>query len=127
MPLGRMGRCAVLMDTSGVKLAEFGVALENMRNGEGLASLRQAQQAGYELAQFREVLAAHCPLSHHLLIPRERVTIAAYRGDRLIPFDHARALFEHWQEPRLTLLDGGHLLQADRAGMLRELLRLARA
>ncbi|MBK8480184.1 MAG: hypothetical protein IPL40_03245 [Proteobacteria bacterium] len=81
------------------------------------------------------LMAAHAPLAHRLLVPREQVLLIAGQVDRVVPPAHAEALWEHWGQPALHWFPGGHLLHFGRAAyrdalerflLLRELPRLAR-
>lgn len=61
------------------------------------------------------LMAAHAPLAHRLVLPRERVLLIAGDRDRVVPPAHAEALWEHWGQPALHWFPGGHLLHFGRA------------
>jgi len=62
---------------------------------------REALRAGFRV---------HSPLAHPLRLERERALIVAGNGDRVVPPDHPRWLWEHWGRPPIHWFDGSHLL-----------------
>jgi hypothetical protein len=66
----------------------------------------------------RAAYAVHCPLSHSLAVPRERVLIVGARGDRIVPPEHAYALWQHWDEPSIYWYSGSHLAPFRRARLI---------
>jgi hypothetical protein len=48
--------------------------------------------------------------------------IAAARGDRVVPAEHAVWLWAQWGGPRLTWFTGSHLVPFGRGHVLREIL-----
>jgi len=95
-------------------------------NGEGTAERRQAEEAGISFEHFCRAMAVHAPLAHRLLLPRERVLLVGARADRIIPPIHTEVLHQHWGEPRLCWIPGGHVLQLGRGAYLAELEALCR-
>ena len=73
-----------------------------------------ADAAGFDLEQFRAALAVHCPLSHTLQVPKERVLLVGGRADRVVPNEQVLALWRHWQEPELIWYPGGHYVHFGR-------------
>lgn len=59
--------------------------------------------------ELREGFRVHSPLSHPLVLPRERVMIVAGRGDRVVPPHHPLALWSHWGEPEIHWFGGSHV------------------
>lgn len=73
-----------------------------------------------ELAErIRKVWDFYSPLHMMPAIPKDRILIAASKGDRLCPFPHTKALWEKWGKPPHVFLTGGHWLISDneRRGM----------
>jgi pimeloyl-ACP methyl ester carboxylesterase len=70
------------------------------------------------LAEVRAGYAVHCPLNHALAVPRERVLIVGARGDRLVPPEHAYALWRHWGEPAVHWYSGSHVAPFRRARLV---------
>jgi pimeloyl-ACP methyl ester carboxylesterase len=62
-----------------------------------------------DAATLRRAFRVHSPLAHPLRLPRERVLIAAARGDRIVPPQHPLHLARHWGDPEVRWLAGGHL------------------
>jgi hypothetical protein len=70
---------------------------------------------GMDFDRFSALMAVHSPLRYPgPVIPRERILIAAGRGDRFIPRAHVEALWEHWGQPALEWFPGGHVAQFGR-------------
>jgi predicted alpha/beta-fold hydrolase len=61
---------------------------------------------------------AHCPLTHALAVPRERVFLVAGRGDRVVPPAHVVALWDHWGRPALHWYGGSHVVPFRRREIL---------
>lgn len=72
--------------------------------------------------ELRRSFRLHSPLAHPLRIPKQRVMIAAGRGDRIVPPEHPAALWRHWGEPRIHWFSGGHLTPFGRARVARAVL-----
>lgn len=86
------------------------------------ASLRALHGASepmpFSLAEVRAGYAVHCPLSHALVVPRERVLIVGARGDYIVPVEHAYALWRHWGEPAAHWYSGSHVAPFRRARLI---------
>lgn len=91
------------------------------RHGSNSALRRRAEKAGVTGALLGEVFAAHAPLRRPARIGRERLMVIAGEGDRIAPPSQARALWEHWQRPRIHWFPGGHLAQVGRGEAFRDL------
>ena len=65
--------------------------------------------AGVDWAATERVFSVISPLAMKPHPPRERLFLFAGLGDRLAPPDHVRALWRHWERPRIHWYDGGHL------------------
>lgn len=50
------------------------------------------------------------PLSLAPRVPRERLFICAGTADRVVPPNHARALWRHWDRPEIHWFSGSHVL-----------------
>jgi pimeloyl-ACP methyl ester carboxylesterase len=70
------------------------------------------------LDRLRAGYAVHCPLTYPLAVPRERVLIVGARGDRLVPPEHASALWRHWGEPDVYWYSGSHTAPFRRARLV---------
>jgi hypothetical protein len=56
------------------------------------------------------------PLSYDAVVPHDRRFIYGAIGDRLVTARQAEALWQHWQQPTILWLHGGHILNNVRAG-----------
>ncbi len=70
---------------------------------------RAAQARGLDLEHVRELLRVVSPLAIEPLVPHPRRAIFAGTADRIVPPDHARDLWKHWDEPRIVWYPGGHV------------------
>lgn len=74
------------------------------------------RRSGDELATDWELIGAitHVvsPLAFHPRVPRDRRFIFAGTADRVAPPLQARALWRHWEQPRIHWFAGGHVLGA---------------
>jgi dienelactone hydrolase len=95
-------------------------------HGEGDARMALAIEHGWSLAALRDFTRVHAPLARAPLVPFERRLIIAALGDRICPPDHAHALWQHWDRPRIHWYPGGHLAQFRRGVALREVRTLLR-
>lgn len=76
-----------------------------------LNKIDDSRVGGVTLEELRAIYAVHCPLSFRPKVPRDRQLIIASSGDPIIPEEHPRALWEHWEKPEIHWFDGGHLGQ----------------
>lgn len=92
-------------------------------NGEGTAERAWAESGGVTFEVFCRSMAVHAPLAQPgLAIDPTRVLLLCGRGDRIVPPQHAVALWEHWcREPRLSTLPGSHLAPFGRRALTREI------
>lgn len=70
------------------------------------------------LSDLRAAYAVHCPLTYPLAVPAERVLIVGARGDRIVPPEHAYALWRHWGEPAIHWYSGSHIAPFRRARLI---------
>lgn len=91
------------------------------RHGKGSALARRAEKDGIGRDLFAEVYAVHAPTAAPVLLPPDRLAIAAGRGDRVCPPDQPERLAEHWNLPRIEWFAGGHLAQIGRGTAFRAL------
>ncbi len=89
----------------------------------GSPARRRAERAGVTADLLDDAFAVHAPLRRPVLLPRERLLIAAARGDRITPPEQAEMLWRHWGEPELCWVAGGHLTQLARGDAFRALRR----
>jgi hypothetical protein len=68
--------------------------------------------------EMRVAFRIHSPLAHPLRAPRESVLLVAGLGDRIVPPEHAGALWRHWGEPAIHWFHGGHIARFGRAGII---------
>ena len=93
-------------------------------HGAGSPARRRAERAGVTAELLDEAFAVHTPLRRPVLLGRERLLIAAARGDRITPPEQAESLWRHWGEPELIWVAGGHLTQVARGDSFRAVRRL---
>jgi dienelactone hydrolase len=105
-------RCAIL----GIPLSDFARAMH--RHAPPL-HLRDAAEVGIDQDRTHEILSVVSPLALEPAIPKERCSIFAAVGDRLVPADQPRDLWRHWGEPRIEWYQGGHLTFRAHAGVRR--------
>jgi hypothetical protein len=77
----------------------------------------------FSRAELRTAFSVHSPLAHPLRAPRERVLLVAGLGDRIVPPEHAGALWRHWGEPAIHWFHGGHLARFGRSGIIDAVVR----
>ena len=92
------------------------------RPGEDSPSRRGAVDAGVSRELLADVFRVHTPTTRPPLLPRERLTIIAGKGDRITPPEQAERLHAHWGGT-LHWFAGGHLAQVGRADALRAVRR----
>jgi pimeloyl-ACP methyl ester carboxylesterase len=68
--------------------------------------------------ELRAAFRIHSPLAHPLRVPRSRLLIAAGRGDRVVPPEHAEWLAAHWDAPAVHWFAGSHLAPFGRRGVI---------
>jgi pimeloyl-ACP methyl ester carboxylesterase len=70
---------------------------------------RIAAERGFDPRMIERVLRVVSPLAMKPRISRERLFLFAGRADRLAGPEQARALWRHWDRPRLSWYDGSHI------------------
>jgi pimeloyl-ACP methyl ester carboxylesterase len=93
-------------------------------HGAGSPARRRAERAGVTADLLDQAFAVHAPLGRPVKLARERLLIAAARGDRITPPEQAEMLWRHWGEPELCWVPGGHLTQMARGDAFRAFRRL---
>jgi hypothetical protein len=88
---------------------------------------RALRKAGTDVEELQASMALHCPLTWDAKVPRDRRFVIAGLGDRLAPPSHARALWEHWEEPYVYWFAGNHVLHLEQGGYLRQMGRFLQA
>jgi len=71
--------------------------------------LRAAERFGISFHAAERLLSVVSPFSFAPRVPRERRFMYAGVVDQLTSPDHARDLWHHWGEPRVTWYQGGHI------------------
>ena len=70
--------------------------------------LQLAAYAGVTLDRIEEIMRVISPLALAPRVPWDRRFLYAATGDRLVPPATVRALWEHWDRPRLDWYEGSH-------------------
>jgi hypothetical protein len=78
------------------------------RHGEPLR-IRYAERNGLVHDEVSEVLSVVSPLALKPRVAKERRYIFAGIADRVVPPDHPRDLWRHWDEPRIVWYQGAHV------------------
>ncbi len=91
---------------AGIPLADFTRAI--FRHGPML-HIEEAMRSGVEEEPVRRITSVVSPLDLEPLVPHERRYIFGATGDRLVPPDQVRDLYEHWDRPAMVWYHGGHL------------------
>jgi len=73
------------------------------------SDLLRFESAGLTRELVAEVMRPIAPLEIAPKVPLEGRAIFAGCTDRIVPPDHQRDLFEHWERPRMQWYAGGHL------------------
>ena len=92
-------------------------------HGAGRPGRLEAESVGFTLDDFRTIWSIHCPLSHRVRLPRERLLMVWGEADLVVPSVQQLALWEHWGRPAIRSFAGGHLLQVGWRGYWRWILR----
>jgi hypothetical protein len=71
--------------------------------------IREAEETGVNREEVSRLLSVVSPLALEPRVPPEARFIFAGTADRLAPPDHARALWDHWGQPRIAWYPGTHL------------------
>jgi hypothetical protein len=71
--------------------------------------LRDAEAIGLSWDDVENVLRVVSPLALEPQVPHDRRFIIAATADRLVPPDHPRDLWLHWDKPRIVWYQGSHL------------------
>jgi pimeloyl-ACP methyl ester carboxylesterase len=95
-------------------------------HGAGSPARRRAERAGVTAELLEQAFAVHAPLGRPVGIARERLLIAAARGDRITPPEQAEMLWHHWGQPELCWVAGGHLTHMASGDTFRALRRTLR-
>ena len=107
----------------GIPLADTTRAL--WRHGPAL-HIRHAERTGLVHDAVCEVTSVVSPLVLEPKVPKPGRYIFGAVADRLVPADHVRDLWRHWDRPRIVWYQGGHVtfrLHREAAGLLEEGLR----
>ena len=71
--------------------------------------LRGAEMVGLSIDRLERLLSVVSPFSFRPRIARRRRFLYAGLRDRLAPPEHAHALWQHWEEPRIGWYPGSHV------------------
>ena len=71
--------------------------------------VRYIEKTGLPAEQVENVLRVVSPLHLKPKVPLERRYIFGAISDRLVPPDHVRDLWLHWEKPRIVWYQGGHV------------------
>lgn len=67
------------------------------------------QDVGLSEDRMREMMSVISPLDLSPKVPRERRYLFGGTADRIVPADHVRDLWCHWEEPEIVWYPGGHV------------------
>jgi hypothetical protein len=71
--------------------------------------LKGADRIGFGFDSIEKIFKVISPLAIPPNVPRDRCFLYAGRSDRLTPPEQAHDLWEHWERPRISWYDGGHV------------------
>lgn len=71
--------------------------------------LWMAGERGFDVQRIERVMRVVSPLALTPTVPKSRRFLYAGRVDQLAPPAQARALWRHWDRPRIAWYDGGHV------------------
>ncbi len=71
--------------------------------------LRSVERASLDWEDGRRVMSVVSPMHMPPLVPKERRYMFSGTGDRLVPIDHVRRLWRHWDSPKTHWYEGSHL------------------
>ena len=91
---------------AGIPLTDFTRAI--FRHGPAL-HVEDALRHGVEQDAMRRISRVISPLDIPPRVPHEHRYIFGATGDRLVPPDQVRDLWEHWERPAIAWYPGGHL------------------
>lgn len=91
---------------AGVPVADFTRIL--FRHSPPL-NVRTVHDVGLSEDRMREVARVISPLDLAPTVPRERRYLFGGVADRIVPADHVRDLWRHWEEPRIVWYQGSHV------------------
>ena len=83
--------------------------VELVRSHTPAALLRVSEKLGFPWDKVEDLFRVVSPLAMRPLVPRSRRFVFAGTSDRLAPPRQAQNLWEHWEKPRLTWYEGGHV------------------
>jgi dienelactone hydrolase len=90
----------------GIPLSDITRMLSRHASGH---QMRYAEHKGYDLERAREILRVVSPLVLKPKVPLEGRMIFGATADRLVPPDHVRDLWRHWDEPEIVWYSGAHV------------------
>jgi len=70
---------------------------------------RLLDAAGVDAKMDRAVYSVVAPLSLKPMVPLNRRFIYAATGDQFVPVEQIHALWQHWEQPRISWCTGGHV------------------
>jgi len=73
------------------------------------AVLRLARYVGLDWNEVGQLLRVISPLAVAPRVARERLHLFGGVADRLVPPDHVRDLWRHWERPQVLWYEGGHV------------------
>ncbi len=83
-----------------------------MATGDYLASSlerRLMAAAGYDADRDRAIQSVVSPLSLKPRVPHDCRFMFAATGDQFVPIEQINALWQHWQQPKISWCTGGHV------------------
>jgi dipeptidyl aminopeptidase/acylaminoacyl peptidase len=91
---------------AGIPATDF-IRLAQLHNTPSL--LKLAEKCGLDWDEIERLYTVISPLKLEPLVPAERRFIFAGRGDCIVPPEHVRDLWNHWERPRINWYDGSHM------------------
>ena len=77
---------------------------------EDKAEFKALIEGGLSLTELQEVFKVHYPLTLRPKLPINKRMIIAGLADHIVPPRHPHVLWEHWDQPEIHWLSGGHLV-----------------
>lgn len=71
--------------------------------------VRLAESVGLDLEHADDLFRVISPLALECRVPTNQRAIFAGIADRIVPADHPRDLWRHWEKPRIAWYPGGHV------------------
>lgn len=84
-------------------------------------SVEQLEKDGYSRDLLDQLFKIHSPMSYQVRVPKDRLFIVAGEGDRVVPADQPKLLWQHWGEPEMYWFRGGHFAHFKKSRAFRKM------